>query len=148
MQLLWMCAGKNGAVFHTPCSNQCGNFLKIMEDEQRIRRQGLLLQKRYLVAARNLSSHHRQVVLYARACVRGVCVCARERKREIMREGACVFVFAWTHECICVCVYIYAPTSLQSMFLFCFLLLLKLPSLCLPPAPFLLLLIAQTCKSV
>ncbi|KAK7091634.1 hypothetical protein V1264_009292 [Littorina saxatilis] len=52
--------GKTGAVFHTPCIDRCGDVMKILEDEQRIRRQGLLRQKRYLVAARNLTLFQRQ----------------------------------------------------------------------------------------
>ncbi|XP_076456773.1 uncharacterized protein LOC143291067 [Babylonia areolata] len=50
--------GKRGAVFHTPCVDRCGDILQLMEHEERIRRQGVLLQKRYLDAARGLSPRH------------------------------------------------------------------------------------------
>ena len=70
-----MCAGLSGAVFHTPCNNQCGDFLKLMEDEKRIRRQGLLLQKQYLIAAENLPPHHLRVAANI-LCVCVCCACA------------------------------------------------------------------------
>lgn len=59
------CTGKVGAVFHAPCANHCENIMKLMEDENRIRRQGLLLQKQYVDAAKNLSRNQKEVNYYS-----------------------------------------------------------------------------------
>ncbi|KAK7502961.1 hypothetical protein BaRGS_00005910 [Batillaria attramentaria] len=47
--------GKTGAVLHAPCADRCGDIRKLIEDERRIQQKGLLLQKRYLDAAKQLS---------------------------------------------------------------------------------------------
>ncbi|KAL8572857.1 hypothetical protein ACOMHN_011106 [Nucella lapillus] len=51
--------GRRGAVFHSPCSDRCGDVLQLLQHEERVRSQGLGLQARYLqAAAQNLSPRH------------------------------------------------------------------------------------------
>lgn len=52
--------GKRGAVFHTPCTDRCGDIKQLMADERRIREQGLTQQQRYRDAAKQLSHREQQ----------------------------------------------------------------------------------------